>query len=211
MCNRAPPACGWVREKGGIHRGGQAGFVDAGRLCSPYINTLMTCGAAWCENEACGGMFGQDPWQVSDKKGWTMSLASEFKAFVMRGNVVDMAVGIIIGGAFGKIVASLVNDVVMPPIGMLLGGVDFSQMAIVLKKETVDAAGNAIPAVTLEYGLFINAIVNFLIVAAAIFAVIRLMNSLKRKEEAAPAAPPAPSAEEKLLTEIRDILQGQGQ
>ncbi len=140
-----------------------------------------------------------------------MSLASEFKAFVMRGNVVDMAVGIIIGGAFGKIVASLVNDVIMPPIGLLLGGVDFSQMAIVLKKETVDAAGNAVPAVTLGYGLFINAVVNFLIVAAAIFAVIKLMNSLKRKEEAAPAAPPAPSTEEKLLTEIRDILQGQGQ
>ena len=140
-----------------------------------------------------------------------MSLASEFKAFVMRGNVVDMAVGIIIGGAFGKIVASLVNDVIMPPIGLLLGGVDFSQMAIVLKKETVDAAGNAVPAVTLGYGLFINAVVNFLIVAAAIFAMIKVMNSLKRKEEAAPAAPPAPSTEEKLLTEIRDILQGQGQ
>ncbi len=140
-----------------------------------------------------------------------MSLASEFKAFVMRGNVVDMAVGIIIGGAFGKIVASLVNDVIMPPIGLLLGGVDFSQMAIVLKKETVDAAGNAVPAVTLGYGLFVNAVVNFLIVAAAIFAMIKVMNSLKRKEEAAPAAPPAPSTEEKLLTEIRDILQGQGQ
>jgi large conductance mechanosensitive channel len=135
-----------------------------------------------------------------------MKLLQEFKAFAMRGNVVDMAVGIIIGGAFGKIVSSLVTDVIMPPIGILLGNVDFSQLALVLKKEGIDAAGKAIPPVTLGYGLFINTIINFLIVAVAIFAMIKLMNKLKKKEETAPAVPPPPSAQEKLLTEIRDIL-----
>jgi len=135
-----------------------------------------------------------------------MSLIQEFKAFAMRGNVVDMAVGIIIGGAFGKIVGSLVTDVIMPPIGILLGNVDFSQLAIVLKKEGIDAAGKAIPPVTLGYGLFINTIINFLIVAVAIFAMIKLMNKLKKKEAAAPTLPPEPSAQEKLLNEIRDIL-----
>ena len=134
-----------------------------------------------------------------------MSLVKEFKAFAMRGNVMDMAVGIIIGGAFGKIVASLVNDVIMPPIGLLLGNVDFSQMAIVLKKESIDAAGSTIPAVTLGYGMFINTIINFLIVALAIFMVIKAMNAAKKKE-VAPAVPPPPSAEENILTEIRDIL-----
>lgn len=136
-----------------------------------------------------------------------MSLVKEFKAFAMRGNVVDMAVGIIIGGAFGKVVSSMVNDVIMPPIGMLLGNVDFSQMAIMLKKESIDAAGSKIPGVTLGYGMFVNTIVNFFIVALAIFVVIKLMNAAKKKEEAAPAAPPPPSAEEKILTEIRDILR----
>ena len=136
-----------------------------------------------------------------------MSLIKEFKAFAMRGNVVDMAVGIIIGGAFGKIVTSLVNDVIMPPIGILLGNMDFSQMAIVLKKESIDATGKTIPAATLGYGMFINTIINFLIVALAIFAVIKVMNAAKKKEEAAPAVPPTPSAEEKILTEIRDILR----
>ena len=135
-----------------------------------------------------------------------MGLLQEFKAFAMRGNVVDMAVGIIIGGAFGQIVSSLVKDVIMPPIGMLLGNMDFSQLAIVLKKESLDAAGKVVPAVTLGYGTFINTVINFLIVAMAIFAMIKVMNKLKKKEEAAPAAPPAPSAQEKLLTEIRDIL-----
>ncbi len=136
-----------------------------------------------------------------------MSLIQEFKAFAMRGNVVDMAVGIIIGGAFGKIVGSLVTDVIMPPIGLLLGNVDFSQLGIVLKKESIDAAGKAIPAVTLGYGLFINTIINFLIVAIAIFAMIKMMNKLKKKEEAAPAVPPPPPAQEVLLSEIRDILK----
>jgi len=136
-----------------------------------------------------------------------MGMLKEFKTFAMRGNVIDMAVGIVIGGAFGKIVTSLVNDVIMPPIGMLLSEVDFSQMAIVLKKETVDAAGKAVPAVTLGYGQFINTIIDFLIVAFAIFMVIKVMNATKRKEKEAPAAPPAPSKEETLLGEIRDILK----
>ena len=135
-----------------------------------------------------------------------MSLLKEFKAFAMRGNVIDMAVGIIIGGAFGKIVASLVSDVIMPPLGILLGKMDFSKMGIVLKKESVDAAGAIVPAVTIGYGMFINTIVNFLIVALAIFAVIKIMSAAKKKEEAAPAVPPPPSAEERILTEIRDIL-----
>jgi large conductance mechanosensitive channel len=136
-----------------------------------------------------------------------MSILSEFKQFAIRGNVVDMAVGIIIGAAFGRIVTSLVNDVVMPPIGMLLGGVDFSELKIVLKQAAVDVAGQEIPAVTINYGDFINVIINFLIVALAIFMVIKAMNTMKKKEEAAPPPPPTPPAEEKLLTEIRDILR----
>ncbi len=135
-----------------------------------------------------------------------MKFLKEFKAFAMRGNVVDMAVGIIIGGAFGKIVSSLVNDVIMPPIGFLIGGVDFAGLKLVLKQASTDAAGNVIPAVSLNYGILINTIINFIIIAFAIFVVIKIMNSIKKKEEAAPAVPPAPSAEEKLLTEIRDIL-----
>ena len=135
-----------------------------------------------------------------------MSILQEFKAFAMRGNVVDMAVGIVIGGAFGKIVSSLVSNIIMPPIGVITGGVDFKNLEIVLKKATVDAAGNAVPAVTISYGVFINTIIDFVIIAFAIFMVIKLMNFAKRKEAAAPAAPPPPSAEEKILTEIRDIL-----
>jgi len=135
-----------------------------------------------------------------------MSILKEFKAFAMRGNVVDMAVGIIIGGAFGKIVSSLVNDVVMPPIGLLIGGVDFTELKVVLKEATVDAAGNVVtPAVSVNYGVLINTVIDFVIIAAAIFLVIKGMNALKKKEEAAPA--PAPSAQEKLLGEIRDILK----
>jgi large conductance mechanosensitive channel len=126
----------------------------------------------------------------------------EFKAFAMRGNVVDMAVGIIIGGAFGKIVSSFVKDVVMPPIGVLIGGVDFSDLAITLK----EAAGEA-PAVVIAYGSFIQTLVDFIIIAFAIFIAVKAMNSLKKKEEEKPAAPPAPSKEEVLLTEIRDLLK----
>ncbi len=133
-----------------------------------------------------------------------MGFFGEFKKFAMRGNVMDMAVGIIIGGAFGKIVASFVNDVLMPPIGMLLGGVDFTTLSYVLKEATADAA-----AVTLNYGNFLQTVVDFLIIAFAIFLMIRTMNKLEKKEEAKPAPPPAPSAEETLLTEIRDLLKKQ--
>lgn len=131
-----------------------------------------------------------------------MGMMSEFKDFAMRGNVVDMAVGIVVGGAFGKITTSFVNDVLMPPIGLLLGDVDFSALAFTLK----DAAGETGP-VLLKYGAFVNTVIDFIIIAFAIFMVVRLMNSMKQKEEAAPAAPPAPSNEEVLLTEIRDALR----
>ncbi|MGE4405600.1 large-conductance mechanosensitive channel protein MscL [Pseudomonas sp.] len=131
-----------------------------------------------------------------------MSLISEFKAFAVRGNVVDMAVGIIIGAAFGKIVSSFVDGVVMPPLGLLIGGVDFSDLAIVLKEAVGDA-----PAVLLRYGAFIQTVVDFLIIAFAIFIAIKALNHLKRKEAEAPSAPPAPTKEELLLTEIRDLLR----
>jgi len=132
----------------------------------------------------------------------------EFKKFAMRGNVVDMAVGIIIGAAFGKIVSSAVNDLIMPPIGMLLGGVDFSNLFISLGDATYEtlAAAEAAGAPVIKYGVFINTILDFLIVAFAIFIAIKAMNRLQKQEEAAPAAPPEPSAEVKLLTEIRDSL-----
>ena len=136
-----------------------------------------------------------------------MGMIKEFKAFAMRGNVIDMAVGIVIGAAFGKIVSSFVADVVMPPIGMITGGVDFSNLMIILKKATVDATGNEIAAVSINYGMFINTLIDFVIIAFAIFLVIKAMNATKRKEEAKPEAPPAPSKEEVLLAEIRDILK----
>jgi large conductance mechanosensitive channel len=131
-----------------------------------------------------------------------MGMMTEFKSFAMRGNVVDMAVGIVIGGAFGKIVSSFVNDVLMPPIGMMMGGVDFKDLSVVLK----EAAGEA-AAVTLNYGAFIQTVVDFIIIAFAIFMVVKAMNSMKKKEEEAPAEPPKPSAEVELLTEIRDSLK----
>jgi large conductance mechanosensitive channel len=134
-----------------------------------------------------------------------MGMIKEFKEFAVKGNVVDMAVGIIIGGAFGKIITSLVNDLIMPPIGLLLGGVNFSQLAITLK-EAID--GKA--AVMLNYGNFIQVVIDFILVAFAVFLLIKGMNAMKRKQEAAPAAPPAPPApkkEELLLTEIRDLLK----
>ena len=137
-----------------------------------------------------------------------MKLLQEFKQFAMRGNVVDMAVGIIIGGAFGKIVSSIVTDVVMPPIGVLLGGVNFSALKIVIKQAVVDAAGKVTtPEVGLAYGNFINTVVNFIIIAASIFVVVKLMNTMKKKEEAKPAAPPAPTKDQELLAEIRDLLK----
>jgi large conductance mechanosensitive channel len=125
-------------------------------------------------------------------------MLKEFKEFAMRGNVVDMAVGIIIGAAFGKIVSSLVSDVIMPPIGMVMGGVSFSDLAIVL--------GEGENAASINYGVFIDTVISFLIVAFAIFMLIKAMNSMKKKEEEKPAEPPKPSAEETLLTEIRDLL-----
>lgn len=140
-------------------------------------------------------------------------MLKEFKEFAMRGNVVDMAVGIIIGGAFGTIVKSLVADVIMPPIGILLGGVDFSNLFITLKSGTMPgpfasiADAQAAGAVTLNYGVFINTIISFLIVAFAVFLLIKSLNSLRRKEEAVPVSPPPPSNEETLLSEIRDILK----
>ncbi|AYC34365.1 large-conductance mechanosensitive channel protein MscL [Pseudomonas cavernae] len=130
-----------------------------------------------------------------------MSVLSEFKAFAVKGNVVDMAVGIIIGAAFGKIVSSFVGDVVMPPIGLLIGGVDFSDLAITLK-----AAEGNIPAVVLSYGKFIQTVLDFLIVAFAIFMGVKVINKLKRAEEAAPAAP---TKDQELLSEIRDLLKAQ--
>ncbi|WP_231696752.1 large-conductance mechanosensitive channel protein MscL [Arenimonas sp.] len=136
-----------------------------------------------------------------------MGMVSEFKEFAMRGNVVDLAVGVVIGAAFGKIVASLVNDVIMPAVGFIVGGVNFSDLAFELKAATVDAAGAEVPAVLIKYGAFIQTIVDFLIIAFAIFVAVKVINKLKRKEEAAPAAPPAPSEEVKLLTEIRDALK----
>jgi len=131
-----------------------------------------------------------------------MSMMSEFKDFAMKGNVVDMAVGIVIGGAFGKIVSSFVADVLMPPIGLLLGNVDFSDLAVTLR-----AAAEGSEAILLKYGMFIQTVVDFVIIAFAIFMVVKAMNSVKKKEAAAPAAPPAPSKEEVLLTEIRDALR----
>jgi len=139
-----------------------------------------------------------------------MSLVKEFKEFAMRGNVVDLAVGIIIGGAFGKIVSSVVADVLMPPIGLLLGGVKFTDLKIFLTDPVVDAAGVITKqAVSINYGNFVQALVDFLIIAFAIFMMIKGMNSMKKKEVAQPveAPPPPPSKEEILLTEIRDILK----
>ena len=136
-----------------------------------------------------------------------MGMMSEFKEFAMRGNVIDLAVGVVIGGAFGKIVGALVDKVLMPPLGLLLGGVDFSNWAITLKAASVDAAGKEVPAVAIGIGDFLNSIVQFLIVAFAIFLVIKGLNAAQRKKEEAPAAPPPPSDEVKLLTEIRDALK----
>jgi large conductance mechanosensitive channel len=133
-----------------------------------------------------------------------MKILQEFRQFAMKGNVIDMAVGIIIGAAFGKIISSLVNDVLMPPVGMALGGVDFTDLKAVLKPGGVDAAGNTIDAVTINYGVFLQTAIDFLIVAFAIFLLIKAINSLKRKEE---AVAPEPTKEEKLLTEIRDLLK----
>ncbi len=131
-----------------------------------------------------------------------MSIVQEFKEFAVKGNAVDMAVGIIIGAAFGKIVSSVVADVVMPPIGLLLGGMDFSALALTLRAATAEA-----PAVVISYGRFIQTAVDFVIVAFAIFMLVKGINTLKKKEAAAPAVPAEPSPEQILLTEIRDLLK----
>ena len=143
-----------------------------------------------------------------------MSLIKDFKEFISKGNVVDMAVGVIIGSAFGKIVTSLVNDIIMPPLGKLIGGIDFSDMKVVLSNEVLDAAGEVVtPEVAINYGIFINTILEFLILALCIFLVVTAikkanekLSSLKKKEEEE-AAPEEPSEEVKLLTEIRDALK----
>ena len=131
-----------------------------------------------------------------------MKMLDEFKAFALKGNVADMAVGIIIGLAFGKIVASIVADIIMPPIGLLIGGVNFTDLKVILK-----AATEANPAVTWNYGNFLQVTFDFLIVAFVVFMLVKAINATKKKEEAKPEAPPAPTKEEILLTEIRDILK----
>ena len=131
-----------------------------------------------------------------------MGMMSEFKKFAMKGNVVDMAVGIVIGAAFGKIVSSFVNDILMPPIGMMIGGVDFSQLSYTLKEAVGETA-----AVTINYANFIQTALDFIIIAFAIFMVVKGMNRMKKKEEAKPAEPPKPTNEEVLLAEIRDLLK----
>jgi large conductance mechanosensitive channel len=131
-----------------------------------------------------------------------MKMLQEFKQFAMRGNVMDMAIGIIIGAAFGKIISSVVGDVIMPPIGLLLGGVDFSSLAITLKE-----GSEGVQPVLLKYGVFINTVIDFLIIAFAIFMVVKAINAMKKKEEEKPAAPPAPTKSEVLLEEIRNELR----
>lgn len=137
-----------------------------------------------------------------------MKFLDEFKAFAMKGNVVDMAVGVVIGGAFGKIVSSLVADVFMPLIGLVVGGVNFTDLKVTLKDAVPASEGvEEVAAVTLNYGQFIQNVFDFIIIAFCIFLFIKGINAFNKKKEEAPAAPPAPSAEEKLLTEIRDLLK----
>ena len=136
-----------------------------------------------------------------------MGLIKEFKEFAMRGNVLDMAVGIVIGGAFGEIVSSFVEDILMPPIGVLLGGVNFSDLKIVFKQAVMDGENVVTPEVALRYGNFIQVIFDFLIIAFAIFMLLKAVNKFNKKKEEAPAAPEAPPADVQLLTEIRDLLQ----
>ena len=134
----------------------------------------------------------------------------EFKKFAMRGNVIDLAVGVVVGGAFGKITTSLVNDIIMPAVSMLTGGINFNDWKIVLKQAVIENGEEIAAAVTINYGTFISVIIDFIILAFAVFCMVKAINSLHRKKEEAPAAPPAPpepSAEEKLLTEIRDLLR----
>ncbi|SFR49355.1 large conductance mechanosensitive channel [Marinobacter daqiaonensis] len=134
-----------------------------------------------------------------------MNMIREFREFAVKGNVVDMAVGIIIGVAFGKIVSSFVGDVIMPPIGLMVGGIDFTSLAVTLKTATETS-----PAVQLRYGAFLQTVVDFLIVAFAVFVGVKALNRMRNRDAETPAAPPAPSAQEKLLMEIRDLLKEKG-
>lgn len=137
-----------------------------------------------------------------------MKFINEFKEFAMRGNMVDMAVGVIIGGAFGKIVSSIVDDILMPPIGWLIGGVNFSDLKATLPAEKI--AGIDVPAATINYGNFIQTLIDFIIIALCVFMLVKVLNRISKKgKKETPAAPPAPSAEEKLLAEIRDLLKEQ--
>ncbi len=135
-----------------------------------------------------------------------MSTVSEFKEFIAKGNVMDLAVGVIIGGAFGKIVTSFVEDIVMPPIGLILGGVNLDNLAIVLKAASVDAAGKEVPAVAIKYGSFLGGVINFLIIAFVIFMMVKAVNKLRKPEPVVEEVPAGPTQEE-LLTEIRDLLK----
>jgi len=137
-----------------------------------------------------------------------MGFFKEFENFAMRGNVIDLAVGIIIGGAFGKIVSSLVSDIIMPPIGFLIGGINFTDIVITLKSAGVDAAGHIIPAVTINLGNFLQTVLDFTIVAFSIFLMIKAINRITHKKAEASAPPPEPTKEEQLLTDIRDLLKG---
>lgn len=139
-----------------------------------------------------------------------MSFIKEFKEFAVKGNVIDMAVGIIIGAAFGKIISSVVSDVIMPPIGLMINGVDFKDLSYVIKDAVLGPNKEVLtPAVIISYGKFIQTVIDFTIIAFAVFILVRILNSVKRKQEAAvvPSAPPAPTKEEILLTEIRDLLK----
>ena len=136
-----------------------------------------------------------------------MKIFREFREFAMRGNVVDMAVGIIIGAAFGKIVSSMVSDILMPPIGLLLGGVNFTDLKLILKEASVDSTGAVVQAVTLNYGIFIQTVIDFVIIAFSIFMIVKLMNKLKKNAEEKPVEEPTPTKQEVLLGEIRDILK----
>jgi len=131
-----------------------------------------------------------------------MKMLKEFRDFISKGNVLDLAVAVIIGAAFGKIVTSFVNDILMPPIGILLGGVDFKELTVVLQEAAADA-----PAVTLNYGMFVQNVIDFLIIALCVFLVVKVANQLSKKKEEAPAAPAAPTKDQELLTEIRDLLK----
>jgi large conductance mechanosensitive channel len=136
-----------------------------------------------------------------------MKMIDEFKKFALKGNVVDMAIGIIIGAAFGRIVTSLVNDIIMPPLGLLIGGVDFTDLKITLKGASVDEAGKAISAVTMNYGAFVQTVFDFIIVATVTFMMIKAMNNMIRRQAAEPVPSAEPTTEEKLLGEIRDLLK----